>query len=310
MNIEKLLIQLQSKYINILYSKNPQAIEKAIRVLQKNREKVMKNCNSNISVNIESLDSETKDIFELMEQYKKEIKQLFIDKDVSINHITDVSPKDMVGGKISRSSNRANNYETESGNWVFAASTPIDGHNPYIARKSSTGMIYMTSNVYIYGGDNIEVKKDENGKNHALLREPNYIYEINPANFNPVVTLRIDKNGFPFFDFSQEWVSDRDVDINDPNQVVNKREIAEITSLLENYQVLCDVNMSGEAMKIRSCRSPQEGLKMIREEIKRGRLRYINGETGVNPINFLRVEEFIGEAKKVNGAKFDDPNER
>ena len=171
-------------------------------------------------------------------------------------------------------------------------------------------MIYITSDIYVYGGDNIEVKKDENGQNHAFLKEPNYIYEINPTNFNPVVTLRKNKNGLPYFEFSEEWVSNKDVDINDSNQVKKVIEIKDITKLLGNYQVLCDVNMSGEAMKIRSCRSPQEGLKMLREEIKNGKLRHINEETGVNSINFLTVEEFIDEAKKVDGVKVYDEDER
>lgn len=285
--INQLLMRLQSKYINILYSKNPLAIEKALEVLQKNREKVMRNRDQNFSLDLDSLDDETKEIFDLMKQYENDIKKFFIENGCTISHISNVPPEKMRDGKIQKSKNRENNYQTESGNWVFARTTEEDKCNPYIARKSQTGMIYLTSNIYVYGGDNIEVKKDENGQSHAFLKEPNYIYEINPANFNPVVTLRKDKNGLPFFEFSQEWVSDRDVDINDPNQVVKIREIKEITSLLENYQVFCDVNRLEEAMKIRSCSSPQEGIQLIREEIKNGNLRYINGETGINAMDIL-----------------------
>ena len=285
--INQLLMQLQSKYINILSSKNSHSIEKALQVLQKNRDRVMNNRDQSISLDLDGLDDGTREVFDLMKQYEKDIKKIFIENGCTLSHITDVSPEKMRGGKIERSRHRDNNYQTESGDWAFARTTEEDKCNPYIARKSQTGMIYLTSNIYVYGGDNIEVKKDRNGQNHAFLKEPNYIYEINPANFNPVVTLRQDKKGLPFFEFSQEWVSDRDVDINDPNQVVKIREIKEITPLLENYQVFCDVNRLDEAMKIRSCSSPQEGIQLIREEIKNGKLRYINGEVGVKPLNIL-----------------------
>lgn len=54
----------------------------------------------------------------------------------------------MIGGKIRRSMNRVNNYETEQGDWTFASSEPVDGRNAYMARQQ--GMIYIGNNIYIY----------------------------------------------------------------------------------------------------------------------------------------------------------------
>lgn len=59
-----------------------------------------------------------------------------------LKHITSIAPEKLEGGVLRRSIDRANNYETEIVNGVFASSTPVDGNNPYVARNSS-GMIRL-----------------------------------------------------------------------------------------------------------------------------------------------------------------------
>ena len=48
-----------------------------------------------------------------------------------------VMRKELKDRRIKKSFNRANNYETECGNWLFASSSAIDGENLYIARMKN-----------------------------------------------------------------------------------------------------------------------------------------------------------------------------
>lgn len=41
-----------------------------------------------------------------------------------LTHISDVPPNNLTNGKLKRSINRLNNYETERGDWFFASSAP------------------------------------------------------------------------------------------------------------------------------------------------------------------------------------------
>lgn len=193
------------RLITIDYSQKLQgfdrkAIDNALDFLQRRHQNHGKN-NDDIE-----LAPEASKIFELMTEYGQAIKRVFVDNNIDITHITSIAPEQLEGGVLRRSIDRANNYETERANGVFASSSPIDGNNPYIARNSS-GMIILGKSTYIYGNDNIEVTQDSERKKHAMLRQPNFIYHINPDRFNPVCNLTIDprshepilnfqKNGF------------------------------------------------------------------------------------------------------------------
>lgn len=286
----ELLDLKQHEYNEKLSSYSPESIEEAFKVLKEKRKRVKLNRQIEPE-NEDNLDEETKTIFELMSKYEEDIKQIFISNDEFITHIADVSPENMIGGKILRSKNRTNNYETERGDWVFASSNPLDGKNPYIARKSESGMVLIDRNTYIYGSDNMQIQHDEQGQSRVILRNPNYVYKINPERFKPVVTLRRDERGKPFFEFSEEWISEEEVDISDSKQVLGVEEITDITEVIKNYQVLCDVNRTGEAMKIRACSSKEEATQMLFASIRNGNLRYINGEANINVSQMLQKVE-------------------
>ena len=234
---------------------------------------------------IKSKNPKNKEVEGLLKRLKIEIKQAYIIHGKQLRHITTVAPEDLEDGRIKVSLNRANNYETEFGDWVFASSEPINGQNAYMARQR--GMILITDNVYIYVGDIIDSREDEEAKKHAMLKRPNYSYEISPENFTPVVEIRQKRNGEPFFEFSKEWVSEEEVDIADQNQVSRVVEITDVTDLLYTYQVLCDVKRYEEGERligniVRSCKTVQEGQELIEEYLRNGDLRYINGECGIN----------------------------
>lgn len=134
------------------------AIDNALEFLQRRHQ------NQGKAIDDIELDSEAKEIFELMTEYGQSIKRVFVDNGIDITHITSIAPEKLDGGVLRKSIDRANNYETERVDWVFASSSPFDGNNLYIARNSS-GMIRLGKSVYIYGGDNIDVTQDSEGKN-------------------------------------------------------------------------------------------------------------------------------------------------
>ena len=273
----------KNEYKKYLSSHRFRNIEEVFLILEERRKKVRSHDQS-INENMEDLDDKTREILQLMLSYEQYIKEVFLRRGEYITHITDVSPENMKDGKILKSIGRANNYETEMGDWVFASSTPINGKNPYIARNSKNGMIRINKKTYVYGGDNIQVQRDNKGNSRVVLKVPNYVYKISPKKFRPVVTLLKDENGKPYFDFSEEWISDEEVDINDSDQVLGVEKITDITELLKNYQILCDINNSGEGMKIRNSSSKEEMIKKIIQGIQNGKLRYINGEAGINAV--------------------------
>ena len=277
------------RLITIDYSQKLQgfdrkAIDNALDFLQRRHQNHGKN-----SDDIE-LAPEASKIFELMTEYGQAIKRVFVDNNIDITHITSIAPEQLEGGVLRRSIDRANNYETERANGVFASSSPIDGNNPYIARNSS-GMIILGKSTYIYGNDNIEVTQDSERKKHAMLRQPNFIYHINPDRFNPVCNLTIDPRSHePIFEFSEEWISDSDVDISDHSQVRSIEQVKDVTSLLEHYTILCDTQSQGIGMKARQSKTKDEALKFIAMQIKDGSVRNINQETGINDRDLSSIE--------------------
>lgn len=276
-----LLEQKNREYRALLEKENPELIKRALDFLEYRRELLKHGANISFDESLQKLDSETQRIFALMEQFAVEIKTIFVENGGELTHISDISPENMKGGKIRKSYNRLNNYETECGNWLFASSAPLDGNNTYMARKPQ-GMIALTSNVYIYGGDNMVVRTGEDGKNHMYLKEPNYIYKISPEKFSPVVILKLDRNGKPYFEFSEEWISAEEISLNDGEHLLGIEVISDVTSLLYNYQIFCDVQMSRLASRIIGTGSMEKGIKLLNEYTENGSLLYMNEISGIN----------------------------
>lgn len=305
--INQLLNEEEKEYRQKLSHFSKEAIERAFLKLKMNYEEVHKKPNENVKLDLEDLDEETKSIFILIRQYQEDIKQIFLENDATITHITTVSPENMIGGKIKPSHNRANNYEIERGDWLFASSSSMDGKNPYIARQH--GMILLDNNTYIYGGDIFDVQIDEEGKKSASLRNPNYVYKINPSNFTPVVMLKKDNLGVPFIEFSEEWISENEVDLGDPTQIMGEPTvISSIMELLENYQILSDVKKYNKGEKLigsilRECNSLEDAIILLREYIQSGDVRYINEECGINVKGLLPQSLIITGDTVINFSK-------
>lgn len=267
---------LTKSYSEILEGFSKKAIDNALDFLQQR----YKN-NGRANNDIELCD-EAREIFKLMQEYGQAIKRILINNNINLTHITSIAPESLEGGELRKSLDRANNYETERVDGVFASSSPVDGNNPYIARNNS-GMILLDKSTYIYGSNHIDIIQDSEGKKHAILKQLNYIYYINPEGFTPVCNLTINPSTHrPVFEFSEEWISDTAIDISDPNQVRGIDKVEDITSLLYNYTILCDVQSQGIGMKARQSESREKGIQYIIEKISDGSVRNINQEIGIN----------------------------
>ena len=243
------------------------------------------------------LSDEAKKIFELKTEYGNDIKKIFVDNNIDLTHITSISPEKLEGGVLRKSIDSLNMYETERVDAVFASSTLVDGNNPYIAWKEGE-LVKLGDSEYIYGNDNIEITKDSEGKNHAMLKEPNYIYHISPEKFEPVCNFTIDKTtNEPVFEFSDEWISDTEVDISDNKQVKKIEEVKDVTNILEINTILCDKYSQRIGMKAIKFGNKKEGMQFIAEKIKEGSVRYINGEAGINARYSKKLEEYEREER-------------
>lgn len=266
-------------------------IDNAISFLKRRYEKHGRN-NEDIE-----LSDEAKKIFELKTEYGNDIKKIFIDNNIELTHITSISPEKLEGGVLRKSIDSLNMYETERVDAVFASSTPVDGNNPYIAWKDGE-LVKLGDSEYIYGNDNIEITKDSEGKNHAMLKEPNYIYHISPEKFEPVCNFTIDKtSNEPVFEFSDEWISDTEVDISDNKQVKKIEEVKDVTNILENNTILCDKYNKRIGIQAKNCKSRGERMQFIAEKIQEGSVRYINGEAGINARYSKKLEEYEREER-------------
>ena len=268
------LKKLESKYREALEKEGKENIEKAIQFLKDCKCKVNDMRNLKLEDELVVLDLDTRRIFELMQQYQRDIRDIFIATTGILTHITSVAPENMVGGKIKKSIGRQNHYETERGDWLFVSSASI---SPYLARNPKQGVIIFAPKSYIYGGDCFQVYYDEQGRSKVKLRNTNYAYMIYPDSFTPVVTLMLDKNGRPYFNFSEEWFSAEEININDFKQIYKIQEISDVTDLVRNFQVLCTESIRELAKLDRDSR-----IGRVIEGIANGSIRYINGEAGIN----------------------------
>ena len=278
-------------YLKKLQEFDKKDIDNAISFLKRRYEKHGRD-NEDIE-----LSDEAKKIFDLKTEYSNDIKKIFVDNNIDLTHITSISPKELEGGVLRKSIGALNMYETERVDAVFASSTPIDGKNPYIAWKDGE-LVKLGNSEYIYGNNNIEIIKDSEGKNHAMLKEPNYIYHINPEKFEPVCNFTIDKTtNEPVFEFSDEWISDTEVDISDNKQVKKIEEVKDVTNILENNTILCDKHSKRIGIQAKNCKSREKRMQFIAEKIREGSVRYINGEAGINARYSKRLEEYEREER-------------
>ena len=195
-DIENIIEEKINQYNEMLKDFDEETIKTALQYLRHCKTELRENrengINKNFSIDISVLDEQTQSLFKLMNKLRDDIKTIYVESNCSLTYITPISPENMEDGKIKISQGRLNNYETEMGDWVFASSEPADGRNAYIARQENGMMIRIGKFSYVYG-DEIDIVTDDEDNSRAVLKKPNYVYEISPDN---MYFFFFFKNGF------------------------------------------------------------------------------------------------------------------
>lgn len=293
MNKIEYISNLYMKYSRLLLEYEQKDILEAIDFYEKCKQKVAEGFYTNIDVEVSNEENEKiKKIISLQRKFEDEIKQYFIENDLSIIHVTDKSPQDLKNNRLYPSNLQANHYETERGDYFFATSNQIDGESLYLARNPKDGMI-VQGDICIYGNDIFKTSYDSEGNRRLYLKNANYCYELSPEDFVPVTMLKMNKSGIPYFEFSEEWITDAPININNRFQVRNINKIQDVTSILKQHQVFTDVNGTGEAIDILRAKTRKEAEERFIQKIKSKKIRYINQMIGINVNPFFEYNNEI-----------------
>lgn len=221
---------------------------------------------------------ETIEITDLMESYKKAIKESIQDANSPLYSVST--------GKyttLKRSENILNQFEREIGNWVFASSSsPLE--NVYCLRDSRKGMYRLSKDTYIIFGNHLQEHD-----NRLINTNTSYMYSLKSDKFSPVVTISFnDKtNSFQFL-FDNEWTSEQDIDIND---ILDISEISDVTNVLLNNQILSTDDNEIILMITSPNIRPDQKQDIIRNAIDAGQIKYWNKELHAQLTNNVNDSE-------------------
>lgn len=284
------LAEIEAKYKLLLEGFDKDAIEEAYKIEDEAREIVRSGKNVTFLNLAKEKKSKAEIVFQLLEAFKLEIKRAYMSRGINVTHITDLPPEELEDGKLRLSKAKATQFEAERGDYVFASSSKIDGTNLYIARNSKTGMI-VRGDICVYGSDIFKEVYDANGaEKRLILKNPNYVYNLNPRFFSPVAILKKGADGKPFFDASHEWVSEEEMSVYDKTKVREVTKVDDVTDILKHYQIFTDVRNELVALQIIREPSREKQLEKLKKLIKVGKLRYINGRFGINTRDEFRED--------------------
>lgn len=224
-------------------------------------------------------DPNAQEVLKLMSDFSEGIKALYTHFGGLLTHCTSIPRNDM-GDSIKISTNIPNYYHTQIGNWAFASSTPIDGSNLFLLRKSREGMVQVAPDIYILGENHINIIQTKEGNRRAVLDEPNFIYYLKPTNFTPTVTIRKSKDNRPHFCFNGEWTTPQDIDLTDDKIFQGVFAISDVSETIEKYQIFTTIQdqKSPKHSSIRQLyyASEDERIEILFNALKEGKIRYIN----------------------------------
>lgn len=251
---------------------------------------------------------EAKEIVQMTEDYKKLLIQCAKDKNILLTHISPCPPEKMEN-QVIRPNYRPSQYGSEFGNYVFACSEDNSTNTYLIARANNSGMrllpnIYINP-IYLLGADNIDIIRDDDQKpGRVASKEPGYIYYIKPEGFTPEVELMVStdyiSNGTLHFNFGDEWKYNGEIELPEKSslsQVTKIEEFTDVTQILESNQILTQkIPLTEE--EIECLQNTYTVRKKILELLEAGKIRYLNGESGVNSLNIRRMN-IPDKSKKV-----------
>lgn len=302
-----------------------------------NNPKSLSNLYANMKKLEEILEEQAGIVLEIIEEYKQALKMEAVARDMKLYHVSTLSPDEM-DGKL-RPHFAKSQFNQEFGEILCGSTESVDS-NPYIlARVNGKGMYRLPigQNSYLLNGDNISIEKDENGNSRAISKVPGYIYYMPIDNFEPSILLKCDEDEY-FLEFDQEWTTDQEIEIpkevaknvkkrgevsiisnqdDDSSKVYGIEKYTDVTSILEHNQIAINVDLNPSDMLSLSTRKSVNNVSIksiILDLIQSGKIRYLNGEAGVNAHRDARIAidkptiRYDGE-KIINGPKVISPDE-
>lgn len=225
-------------YTNILDTNyNSSQLDKYELFEESCKKKVLNGESVNLNEEARKLgDADILSINETLNSCRDAIKNYYLENDKSLYHITNLAPENISGGVLNLSKNRDDCYMLEREDSFFASSKEADGNNFYLGRSPKYPSTYC-NNSFVYGGDNLNLSFNEKGSRKLELKEPNYVYEINPESFTPVINFSRDRDDNSCISFSDEWKSKKMLDINNQNDIKDIKEVKDVSSLLDGHNV-------------------------------------------------------------------------
>lgn len=211
----------------------------------------------------------SKDVFELINDCKKDIKAGAEKTDLTISSCIYKSPEELTDGKLQKSK-KVLNVEGELGDFIFAQADNLVT-NSYLLRKSGKGGVYQKGELCIPGNPNL--LKAENGR--LLLNDPAYAYLMKTDDFEPVVSVGNLYDGKAVIKFDGEWTSDKDgIDRKD----MYVKEVRDVTEMLDYLQIF--LVPDGKIIEeIDKCSTMEEKIDRL---INTNGVQYMNQKCGVN----------------------------
>ena len=196
------------------------------------------NSGENVNFEAEVLKSSDniKNIYGLMSNFQDAIKNTYLEHNDCLYHISNIPPEKLTNGTFTPSKNIVDCFGFERGDFFFASSQAPCKDNFYIARTPEAGS-FKRNDLFVYGGNNINLSLGENGENRIELKNSNYCYKLNPDSFLPVVSLQRNGNGSYSLAFSDEWKSRESFNISNKNEVLGIDTIKDVSVILEGHRV-------------------------------------------------------------------------
>lgn len=231
------------------------------------------------------LTNEAMPLILMLNQCKSEIKRRAIEQNVPLYHISNKSPEQYDNGIIKPFSGY-NSSGTKYGKYVDASTRKFETNIETMSIPNN-GEVYAIPhmrNAYFLDANNISLEKQD-GDVRAILNNPGYAYYMKPKNFEPDVRFDLSKASYEYgLFFDGDWLHEGELDIS--KDVIDVKEYTDVTSVVDNNQVILNLNMSKDELPIDEI--TLNGIKAnVIQKLSEKRIRYLNGEMGVNDLHLL-----------------------
>lgn len=273
--LEKL--NLINKKYELLLSKYPKDNYKEIMfMIGRVTSEVNLRNNNTLNREINNLSNKSKEIMNLLKEYKKDIKNLYINSNKALIHINSLS-KEELDYKLKCGVNKKLINSEEIGTFLLANDFDNYYKHPYLLKDHDNNIVKIDEDTYLYLHDNLKILD-----NKLLLKNKNYVYYLNPKYFEPVVSIRMKTEGGASFHLTNQWKSTNELDINNKDEVYNIDEVLDVSESLNYLQVFYQDNDYNIDKDLKTCISKDEKIDKLKDALNNKTVNYLNKDLGIN----------------------------